>query len=85
MLEILRQNMQMSPEIWHKIFNPFCASCLAERVRATMRGSDGLIRRREKHVAHLAKMGWKEAREIKHVFDGGHDLWMDRSSYAMAA
>lgn len=30
-LEVLKQNMKMSEETWHKVMNPFCGKCLKER------------------------------------------------------
>lgn len=33
LIEIFKQNAFMSPSTWHKIMNPLCGPCLAERGR----------------------------------------------------
>lgn len=30
-LEVLKMQLYASPEMWHKIMNPFCGKCMIER------------------------------------------------------
>lgn len=41
LLDVLRQNLQMSPETWHKVMNPMCGTCMAERGRSIIRKPAG--------------------------------------------
>lgn len=38
-LDLLHKQLEdISPEIWHKMMNPMCGHCLAERGRALIEG-----------------------------------------------
>lgn len=35
-IEVLRQNLRMAEETWHKVMNPLCGACMAERGKAAL-------------------------------------------------